>query len=151
MYNIQVCICNPSTICIEFCNHAIHQHLKSGKQNKILTFGSGTPTTQSKALMFVRNIRGTWESHSTSLNSTFLIWKVNLIKLVYLLFLVNYYQSISDKYAGIISYAVNTDVTLYLSDIFLHLMLLSLRNNQSQFCYTLEYSAVILMILTHFS
>ena len=77
--------------------------LKSGKQNKILTFGSGTPTTQSTGLMFARKVKWTRENHSASLNSTFLIWKMNLINLVHLLLLVNYYQSISDKYSGIIS------------------------------------------------
>ena len=99
---VYICICNPCIICIEFCNHAVHQYSEIRKTKQNPDFWSETPTAQSRTLMSVRKVTWTWESHSTSSNSTLLIWKINIIKLLHLLFLVNYCQGTSDRYGGII-------------------------------------------------
>lgn len=47
---------------------------------------------------------------------------------------------------------INTDAALFAAVRYtIMLLATSLRNNhQPQFCYTLEYSAVIIMVLAHF-
>lgn len=84
------------------CNFAVMQStstLKTEKQNKILPFDLEHLSTLFSFDML--EVTWTWESHSTSSNSTFLIWKTNIIKPVHLLVLVSNHQSISDKHVGI--------------------------------------------------